>query len=135
MGAYDAYKRQDLVAKMNVLANMKHTTRVAAEIYGQKYLLDEYQVRALQILCKRAAEDGDDAWKEFTEKVLVYNTDAEIFYTDDGIEFDFTDAEGNEKTVHKMIFTKSGRFANEFTEDEYDNGFFTRAANLAFELF
>lgn len=120
--------------------------KVAATIYGRKYLLDEYQVRALQIMCKRAAEQSDEAWQEFVDNVIVYNTSAKSYYVDwdgfpddDNEPFDFTDDQGNLKHVHKMIFRKDGCFENSFSVDESGrgkrNGFFNRSAEMAFTLF
>lgn len=137
-------KGQMLVASMNELAYKNHITRVAAEIYGQKHLLDEYQVRALQVMCKRAAEESEEAWREFVDNVIVYNTEAQRYWSDSDVfpedyeeEFDFFDYElGEQRYVHKMIWNEDGSFANEFDlADGSSNGFYSKSADLAFEIY
>lgn len=114
-------------------------SEVAAIIYGKKFRLKEYQVRALQIMCKRAGEKSDADWQEFVDNVIVYNLPAWI-YDDDEQSFEFYDPnnEDEEPTdIHKMIFRKDGLFANEFgCGDNGGNcGFYNRTSDMVFEMF
>lgn len=121
--------------------------KVAATIYGRKYLLDEYQVRALQVMCKRTAEKSDADWQEFVDNVIVYNLPANPTYCetdgfdeDDREPFEFYDPNVDDEKptdIHQMIFRKDGIFENEFgCGDNGGNcGFYNRTADMAFELF
>lgn len=88
------------------------TNLVAVEIYGRQKYLNEYQVRALQIIAKRRAEISDEAFKEFTDNVIVYS------------------GRYKRKSTHIMHFGKDGKFI-----DDFDPGFYDANSNLAFELF
>lgn len=88
------------------------TNLVAAEIYGKPRYLNEYEVRALQVIAKRKAEISDEAFKEFTDNVIIYS------------------GRYKRKSTHIMHFRKDGIFS-----DEFDSGFYDTSAKLAFELF
>lgn len=106
---------------------------VAAVIYGKKYRLNEYQVRALQVMCKRAAEKSDESWQEFVDNVIVYNLPAWVY---DDEPFEFYDPNTEDEVpadIHRMIFRKDGLFANEFGCGK-DCGFYNRTTDLVFEI-
>lgn len=97
----------------NVLHEFGYKTNlVAVEIYGQPKYLNEYQIRALQIIAKRRAEISDEAFKEFIDNVIVYS------------------GRWKRKSTHIMHFRKDGKFS-----DNFDPGFYDTSWNLAFELF
>lgn len=89
------------------------TSSVAAVIYGVKCHLTELDVRALQIMAKRAAEQSEEAYLEFRKNIVVYSTH-----------------NISEEGCRQMFFREDGRFSNEF-----EPGFYDIASNLAFELF
>lgn len=89
------------------------TDSVAAKIYGIYRHLTENEVRALQIMAKRAAEKSEDDFLEFRKNVIVYSCN------------DYSD-----ETCHQMFFREDGKFSNEFNP-----GFFDISCNLALELF
>lgn len=132
---HNEMKSNYLQAEMNQLAYENRVMCVAAEIYGEKLLLDETQVRALQVLCKRASDESDESWQEFVDNVVVYSTCCDNYgYGDmNGVTIDEFEFNGH---VHKMIFNKDGRFNNSFDNDNgEENGFYTRNSELAFEIF
>jgi len=89
------------------------TDSVAAVIYGISCHLTENEVRALQVMAKRAAEKSDEDFLEFRKNVIIYSC------------HDYSD-----KKCHQMFFRADGRFSNEF-----EPGFYDISSNLAFELF
>jgi hypothetical protein len=89
------------------------TDNVAAMIYGVRCHLTENEVRALQVMAKRAAEKSEEDFLEFRKNVIVYSCN------------DYSD-----KKCHQMFFREDGRFSNEFNP-----GFYDVSSNLAFELF
>lgn len=98
--------------RTGILAKMRYHQKVAAEVYGKICYLTEAEVRALQVLAKRKAEESDEAFKEFTENVIVYSHCRKRI------------------SKHKMIFRKDGKFENDF-----EPGFYDVNGKLAFELF
>jgi len=105
-------KERELVKEANkLLCQHKYTNKVACEIYGHIRYLSEAEVRALQVLAKRAADTSEDAFNDFTQNVVVYS------------------ARTKRSSKHKMIFRKDGKFSNDF-----EGGFFSTCANLAFEI-
>lgn len=97
--------------RKGILAKMRYHQKVAAEVYGRPCYLTEAEVRALQILAKRKAEESDGAFREFAENVIVYSH------------------RYKRRSKHKMIFRKDGTFENDFEE-----GFYDVNAKLAFEI-
>ena len=85
--------------------------KVAAEIYGRRVYITEAEVRALQILAKRRAEESEEAFLEFCENVIVYS--------------------GSRKrsSKHIMLFAEDGSFINDF-----EDGFFDVNYKLANEI-
>lgn len=72
------------------------TNKVAVEIYGTLMYLDEPHIRALQVMAMRKAEESEEAFKEFTENVIVYS------------------ARCKSRALHKMTFKKTGGFVEKF---------------------
>ena len=89
------------------------TDRVFAKIYGIPCRVRELEVRALQVMAKRAAEKSEEDFSEFCKNVIIYSS---RYPSDEGF--------------HQMIFRTDGKFENEFAP-----GFYDVSANLAFELF
>lgn len=87
------------------------TNKVAVEFYGKLDYLTETEVRALQVMAKRRAEESDEAFKEFTENVIVYSS------------------RYKSRAKHTMIFRKDGCFANDF-----EPGFEDTNDKLIFEI-
>lgn len=86
---------------------------VAAKIYGIHIKLSEIEVRALQVLAKRAANESTESFVDFCDNIIIYSH-PDIH--DDG--------------CHQMVFRPDGKFENEFAP-----GFYDVNANLAFEIF
>lgn len=91
------------------------TEKVAVEMYGKLDYLTEREIRALQVIAKRKAEESDEAFKEFTDNVIVYKGRCKGHLRD--------------KSSRIMHFRKDGKFS-----DEFDPGFYDVCCNLAFEL-
>ena len=88
--------------RTGILAKMRYHQKVAAEVYGKIVYLTEPEVRALQVLAKRKAEESDEAFKEFTDNVIIYSHCHK------------------RRSKHKMIFRKDGKFENDFEPGFYD---------------
>ena len=93
--------------RVGILHKMNYAYKVAADIYGKTVYITEAEVRALQVLAKRKAEESDEAFAEFTENVIVY-------------------AGPRKRSSRKMIFQKDGSFENDF-----ECGFFDVNTQLA----
>lgn len=87
------------------------TNRVAVEIYGRMYYMNEVQIRALQVLAKRKAAYSGEAFKEFVNNVIVYSSHFK------------------EEATHTLIFRKDGCFENDFKP-----GFMDVNSKLIFEI-
>ncbi len=108
----DKLRYDDVCAQISgVLRQYKYVNKVAAEIYGKLVYLNEHQVRALQVICKRKADVSEELWKEFVDNVIVYS------------------GRTKRKSKHKMIFRKDGIFYNEF-----EGGFYDADAYMTFEI-
>lgn len=94
-----------------IARNYGYVKTIAAEINGKLMYLTEGEVRALQILAKRKAEETQDAFDKFCEEVIIYSNTRK------------------RKSKYKMIFRKNGCFENEF-----ECGFFDACANMVFEI-
>lgn len=82
---------------MNTLREVGYkTSKVAVEVYGKLFYMTEAEVRALQVMAKRKAEQSDEAFKEFTDNIIVYS------------------AGTKRRSKHTMVFRKDGCFANDF---------------------
>lgn len=114
MSYYECRNKRRSVKSLvgEILRSRKYHKLVAAEIYGELTYMNEAEVRALQVIAKRTYEISDDAFKEFTDNVIVYSG---------RIKSD---------SKHQMIFRTDGKFENEF-----EPGFYDVCSNLAFELF
>ena len=89
------------------------TDRVAATIYGVRCRVTELEVRALQVMAKRASEKSEEDFLEFRKNVIIYST-----------------RNTSDEGCHQMLFRADGMFENEFAP-----GFYDVSSNLAFELF
>ena len=108
---YDKLSEIRHEVRTGILAKMRYHQKVAAEIYGKIVYLTEAEVRALQVLAKRKAEESDKAFQEFTENVIIYSHCHK------------------RRSKHRMIFRKDGKFENEF-----EPGFYDVNSNLTFEI-
>ena len=97
--------------RVGILRDLHYHAKVAAEIYGRLVYITEAEVRALQILAKRRAEESEEAFLEFCENVIVYS--------------------GSRKrsSKHIMLFEEDGSFINDF-----EDGFFDVNYKLANEI-
>lgn len=96
----------------NTLREFGYTTdKVAVEFYGKLFYLNEAQIRALQVMAKRKAEESDEAFAEFTNNVVVYS------------------GRTKRKSLHTMTFRKDGSFVECF-----ERGFYDTCSNLTIEL-
>lgn len=94
----------------NIVKGVHYMPVVAVDIYGVKCYKKEVEVRALQLIAKRRAEISDEAFKEFTDNVIVYSGKSR-------------------RKCRKMHFRKDGKFVENF-----DKGFYTATSDLAFEI-
>ena len=108
---YDKFSEIRHEVRTGILAKMRYHQKVAAEVYGKIVYLTEPEVRALQVLAKRKAEKSDEAFKEFTDNVIIYSHCHK------------------RRSKHKMVFRKDGKFDNDF-----EPGFFDVNSNLTFEI-
>ena len=95
-----------LIVIEEVLKKNKFRKEVDAEIYGYKTILNEYQVRALQVILHNTT---DEHFKELTENIIIYS---------------------GPKNHEQMIFNRDGTFKNEF-----ERGFYDISPNLALQIF
>lgn len=89
-----------------ILNEFNYEKYTAADIDGKRVMLKQVEVRALQVMCKRASDSGH--YDEFVNRVVVY-----------------TDADA--KKINR--FRKDGKFA-----DCFDDGFYGIESNMAFEI-
>ena len=108
---YDKFSEIRHEVRTGILAKMRYHSKVAAEVYGRVCYLTEAEVRALQVLAKRKAEESDEAFKEFTENVIIYSHCRK------------------RKSKYRMVFQKDGSFENDF-----EDGFFDINSKLALEI-
>lgn len=108
---YDKFSGIRHEVRTGILAKMRYHQKVAAEVYGKIVYLTEPEVRALQVLAKRKAEESDEAFKEFTDNVIIYSHCHK------------------RRSKHKMVFRKDGKFENDF-----EPGFYDVNSNLAFDI-
>lgn len=108
---YDKFSKIRHEVRTGILAKMRYHQKVAAEVYGKIVYLTEPEVRALQILAKRRAEESKEAFLEFCENIIVYS--------------------GSRKrsSKHTMLFAEDGSFINDF-----EDGFFDVNYKLANEI-
>lgn len=78
------------------------TNKVAVEIYGKLTYMNEMQIVTLQVMAKRKAEESEEAFKEFTDNVIVYSGPTK------------------RRSKHTMIFRKDGCFKNDFEKGFVD---------------
>lgn len=93
------------------LESLHYHNKVIAVIYGTEIMLNENQVRALQVIAKETGEGSDTEWEDFIRNVKVYSGPT---------------VKGSK---HKMIFNRNGTFWNEF-----DPGFYDVAFKLVMEI-
>ncbi len=108
-------KKEFHEVKREVIATLREfgykTNKVAVEIYGTLVYMDEPHIRALQVMVMRKAEESEEAFKEFTENVVVYS------------------ARCKSRALHKMTFKKTGGF-----EEKFEPGFVTVNTALDMEI-
>lgn len=95
-----------LIVIGEVLQKNRFRKEVDAEIYGYKVKLNEYQVRALQVILHNTT---DEHFKELTENIIIYS---------------------GPKNHEQMIFSRDGKFENEF-----EKGFYDILPNLTLQIF
>ena len=96
-------------------AGFRHNV-VDVDICGWTSYLTEPQIRALQVIARRKALESDEAFKEFTENVIVYKGRHK--------------GRAKDKSSNIMHWTKNGKF-----KEEFDPGFWDTSDNLALMLF
>ena len=108
-------KKEFHEVKREVIATLREfgykTNKVAVEIYGTLVYMDEPHIRALQVMAMRKAEESEEAFKEFTENVIVYS------------------ARCKSRALHKMSLKKTGGF-----EEKFESGFVTVNTALYMEI-
>lgn len=83
------------------LISRNYRPLIAAEIYGKQVYLKEVEVRALQVLAAKKAQESEDAWNEFCANVVVYS--------------------GRWKgRSYRMHWDKNGYFVENFPEGYFD---------------
>jgi hypothetical protein len=83
--------------------------KVAAIINGKLMYLSEPQVRYLQVKCSQC--ETEEEYETFKKNHIIYS------------------GRTKRKSKHIMIFRRDGKFFNEF-----ENGFFSLNADLAFKI-
>ena len=94
-----------LIVIDEVLKKNRFRKEVNAKIYGYEMKLNEYQVRALQVILHNTT---DEHFKELTENIIIYS---------------------GPKYHEQMIFNRNGTFKNEF-----EKGFYDILPNLTFQI-
>lgn len=107
----DGYNKVRREVRVDILHALRYHHKVAAEIYGRLVYITEAEVRALQILAKRRAEESEEAFLEFCENVVVYS------------------GASKRSSKHIMMFSVDGSFVNDF-----EPGFFDVNTKLAMDL-
>lgn len=85
-----------------ILCSYEYHPTVAVEIYGKLTYLNEASVRALSVMAKEKAQESKEAFKEFTDNVIVYS------------------GKTKRKSAYKMTFKESGRFIEQFEPGFFD---------------
>ena len=95
-------KHNDIIREMKQeLISRNYRPLIAAEIYGKQVYLKEVEVRALQVLATKKAQESEDAWNEFCANVVVYS--------------------GRWKgRSYRMHWDKNGYFVEKFPEGYFD---------------
>ena len=60
-------------AMLKELADVQYFNKVAVDIYGKVYYLDEAQVRALQVVAAKLSNTDKIAFEDFKRNVVVYS--------------------------------------------------------------
>ncbi len=94
-----------LIVIDEVLKKNRFRKEVDAEIYGYRTILNEYQIRALQVILHNTT---DEHFKELTENIIIYS---------------------GPKYHEQMIFNRDGTFENEF-----ERGFYDIITNLTLQI-
>lgn len=94
-----------LIVINEVLRKNRFREEVDAKIYGYEMKLNEYQIRAIQIILHNTT---DEHFKELTENIIIYS---------------------GPKRHEKMIFRRDGKFENEF-----EKGFYYINTELALQI-
>ena len=94
-----------LIVIEEILKKNRFRKEVDVEIYGYKMKLNEYQVRAIQVILHNTT---DEHFKELTENIIIYS---------------------GPKNHEQMIFNRDGKFENEF-----ERGFYDIISNLTLQI-
>lgn len=87
----DSTKRNQVnVAVLSELINAQYVNKVAVDVYGKIYYLDEAHVRALQVVAAKLAATNKEAFEDFKKNVIVYSgrdithSNHVMYWQDDG---------------------------------------------------
>lgn len=109
----DSTKRNQVnAAVLSELINVQYVNKVAVDVYGKIYYLDEAHVRALQVVAAKLAATNKEAFEDFKKNVIVYSG-RDITHSN-----------------HVMYWQDNGKFIKTF-----DKGFMTTNDDLAVKLY
>ena len=109
----DSTKRNQVnAAVLSELINVQYVNKVAVDVYGKIYYLDEAHVRALQVVAAKLAATNKEAFEDFKKNVIVYSG-RDITHSN-----------------HVMYWQDNGKFVQTF-----QRGFYTADDNLTEELY
>ena len=87
----DSTKRNQVnAAVLSELINAQYVNKVAVDVYGKIYYLDEAHVRALQVVAAKLAATNKEAFEDFKKNVIVYSgrdithSNHVMYWQDDG---------------------------------------------------
>ena len=70
----DSTKRNQVnAAVLSELINVQYVNKVAVDVYGKIYYLDEAHIRALQVVAAKLAATDKEAFEDFKKNVVVYS--------------------------------------------------------------
>ena len=70
----DSTKRNQVnAAVLSELINVRYVNKVAVDVYGKIYYLDEAHIRALQVVAAKLAATDKEAFEDFKKNVVVYS--------------------------------------------------------------
>lgn len=102
----DKYKAANILMLIDsILKKNRFFETVDAEIYGYKMKLDEYQVRAIQVIVHNST---DKQFEEYINNIIIYS---------------------GPKRHEQMIFNRDGKFENQF-----ESGFYDINSKLTFQI-
>lgn len=97
-------------AMLKELANVHYIDKVAVDIYGKIHYLTKDQVRALQIVAAKLANNDKEAFEDFKNNVIVYS--------------------GRDIThsTHQMHWTNRGHLG--YLKEDFEEGFYSSVYGL-----